>query len=121
MGGASTTSMGSMSEESEEQVQSEEDDLVQDLGHGPLSGEGDLTLQATRDQPTIANKMKWFFLRQAFKVTIKTAKVIVIVALVVFCYEAAMQGPENWENVSASTKEDLIALGNILLVKGKEV
>merc|ERR1719495_2079229 len=123
MGGASTTSMGSMSsEETEEQVQSEEDDLVQDLGHGPLSGEGDLTPQVTKDQPTIANKMKWFFLRQAFKVTIKTVKVIVIVALVVLCYEAVMQGSEaNWENVSASTKEDLIALGNILLVKGKEV
>ena len=73
------------------------------------------------------------------KVTIKTAKVIVIVALVVLCYEAAMQvkfdqaccpelvefsspqGSEaNWENVSASTKEDLIALGNILLAKGKD-
>merc|ERR1712013_110917 len=122
MGGASTTSMGSMSEETEEQVQSEEDDLVQDLGHGPLSGEVDSTPQAIRDQPTIANKMKWFFLRQAFKVTIKTAKVTVIVALVVLCYETAMQGSEaNWENVSASTKEDLIALGNILLVKGKEV
>jgi len=122
MGGASTTSMGSMSEETEEQVQSEEDDLVQDLGHGPLSGEGDLTLQVTRDQPTIANKMKWFFLRQAFKITIKTAKVIVFVALVVLCYEAAMQGSEaSWENVSASTKADLIALGNILLVKGKEM
>merc|ERR1711962_786572 len=122
MGGASTTSMGSMSEESEEQVQSEEDDLVQDLGHGPLSGDVDSTPQVTREQPTIANKMKWFFLRQAFKVTIKTAKAIVIVALVVLCYEAAMQGSEaNWENVSASTKEDLISLGNILLVKGKEV
>jgi len=122
MGGASTTSMGSMSEETEEQVQSEEDDLVQDLGHGPLSGEGDSTPQVTRDQPTIANKMKWFFLRQAFKVTIKTAKVILIVALVVLCYETAMQGSEaNWENVSGSTKEDLIALGNILLVKGKEM
>ena len=74
------------------------------------------------------------------KVTIKTAKVTVIVALVVLCYEAAMQvkfdwdlcpelvefsspqGSEaNWGNVTASTKEDLIALGNILLVKGKEV
>ena len=32
------------------------------------------------------------------------------------------QGSEaNWENVSASTKEDLIALGNILVTKGKEV
>merc|ERR1712013_839164 len=72
-----------MSEETEEQVQPEGDDLVQDLGHGPLSGEGDSTPQATRDQPTIANKMKWFFLRQAFKVTVKTAKVTVIVALVV--------------------------------------
>merc|ERR1712200_283069 len=122
MGGASTTSMGSMSEETEEQGQSEEDDLVQDLGHGPLSGEGDSMPQVTRDQPTITNKMKWFFLRQAFKVTIKTAKVTVIVALVVLCYEAAMQGSEaNWENVSASTKEDLISLGNILLVKGKEM
>ena len=65
---------------------------------------------------------------------------IVIVALVVLCYEAAMQvkfdwdlcpefvefsspqGSEaNWEKVSASTKEDLIALGNILMTKGKEV
>ena len=27
----------------------------------------------------------------------------------------------NWENVSSSTKEDLIALGNILMTKGKEV
>merc|ERR1719204_1245065 len=107
-----------MSEETEEQVQSEEDDLGQDLGHDPLSGEGDSTLQVTRDQPTIANKMKWFFLRQAFKI----AKVTVIVGLVVLCYEAAMQGSEaNWENVSASPKEDLIALGNILIVKGKEV
>merc|ERR1712228_672023 len=115
-------SMGSMSEETEEQVQPEEDDLVQDPGHGPLSGDGDSTPQVTRDQPTIANKMKWFFLRQAFKVTIKTAKVIVIVALVVLCYEAVMQSSEaNWENVTASTKEDLIALGNILIVKGKEV
>ena len=70
MGGASTTSIGSMSEETEEQVQSEEDDLVQDLGNGPLSGEGDSTPQAIRDQPTIANKMKWFFLRQAFKVSL---------------------------------------------------
>merc|ERR1712029_548168 len=122
MGGASTTSMGSMSEETEEQIQPEEDDLVQDLGHGPLSGEVDSTPQAIRDQPTIANKMKWFFLRQAFKVTVKLAKVIVIIALVVLCYEASMQGSEaNWENVSASTKEDLIALGNILIVKGKVV
>merc|ERR1719186_1662950 len=64
MGGASTTSMGSMSEETEEQVQPEEDDLVQDLGRGPLSGEDDLTPRVTRDQPAIANKMKWFFLRQ---------------------------------------------------------
>ena len=66
---------------------------------------------------------------------------IVIVALVVLCYEAAMQvkytfgclsrtfgtvsssqGSEaNWENVSASTKEDLTALGNILMTKGKDV
>ena len=66
---------------------------------------------------------------------------IVIVALVVLCYEAAMQvkytfgclsrtfgtfsssqGSEaNWENVSASTKEDLIALGNLLMTKSKEV
>ena len=79
--------------------------------------------------------------RVHLKVTIKTAKVIVIVALVVLCYEAAMQvkytfgclsrtfgtfsssqGSEaNWENVSASTKEDLIALGNLLMTKSKEV
>ena len=32
------------------------------------------------------------------------------------------QGSEaNWENVTASTKEDLIALVNILMTKGKEV
>merc|ERR1711872_295977 len=75
-----------------------------------LSGLIDSTPQAIRDQPTIANKMKWFFLRQAFKVTVKLAKVTVIIALVVLCYEASMQGSEaNWENVSASTKEDLIA------------
>merc|ERR1711962_987077 len=103
-------------------VQSEEADLVQDLGPGPLSGDGDSVPQATRGQPSIANKMKWFLLRQAFQVTIKTAKVIVIVALVVLCYEAAMQGSEaSWENVSATTKEDLIAIGNILITKVKEV
>merc|ERR1712147_583238 len=78
MGGASTTNLGRMSEETEEEVQSEEDDLIQDLGHGPLSEEGDMTQPATRDQPTIANKMKWFFLRQAFKVTIKTAKSLLL-------------------------------------------
>ena len=79
-------------------------------------------------------------MRVNLKVTVKLAKVVVIIALVVLCYEAAMQvmfdqtfcsalveysspqGSEaNWENVSASTKEDLIALGNILIVKGKEV
>jgi len=122
MGGASTTSMESMSGDAEEQVQSEEADLVQDLGPGPLSGDGYSAPQATSSQPSIANKMKRFLLRQAFEVTIKIAKVIVIVALVVLCYEAAMQGSEaNWENVSASTKEDLIALVNILMTKGKEV
>jgi len=122
MGGASTTSMESMSGDAEEQVQSEEADLVQDLGPGPLSGDGYSAPQATSSQPSIANKMKRFLLRQAFEVTIKIAKVIVIVALVVLCYEAAMQGSEaNWENVSASTKEDLIVLGNILMTKGKEV
>merc|ERR1719153_2133404 len=108
-----------MSGEAEEQVQSEEADLVQDLGPSPLSGHGDSVPQATSGQPSITNKMKWFLLRQALKVTIKTAKVIVIVALVVLCYQAAMQGSEaNWENVFASTKEDLIALGNILMTKG---
>jgi len=122
MGGASTTSIRSMSGDAEDQVQSEEADLVEDLGPGPLSGDGDSAPQATSSQPSIANKMKWFLLRQAFKVTIKTAKVTVIVALVVLCYEAAMQGSEaNWENVTASTKEDLIALVNILMTKGKEV
>jgi len=122
MGGASTTSIRSMSGDAEDQVQSEEADLVEDLGPGPLSGDGDSAPQATSSQPSIANKMKWFLLRQAFKVTIKTAKVTVIVALVVLCYEAAMQGSEaNWENVTASTKEDLIALVNILMSKGKEV
>jgi len=122
MGGASTTSIRSMIGDAEDQVQSEEADHVQDLGPGPLSGNGDSAPQATSSQPSIANKIKWFLLRQAFKVSIKTAKVIVIVALVVLCYEAAMQGSEaNWENVSASTKEDLIALGNILMTKGKEV
>jgi len=122
MGGASTTSMGSMSGDAEEEVQSEDADLVQDLGPSPLSGDGDSAPQATSGQPGIANKMKWFLLRQAFKVIIKTAKVILIVALVVLCYEVAMQGSEaNWENVSASTKEDLIVLGNILMTKGKEV
>ena len=79
--------------------------------------------------------------RVHLKVTIKTVKVIVIVALMVLCYETFIkvkytfgclfrlfgtlspaQGSEtNWENVSASTKEDLIALGNILISKGKEV
>merc|ERR1712055_113200 len=122
MGGASTTSMGSMSGDAEEQVQSEEADLVQDLGPGPLSGDEDSAPQVTSGQPNIADKMKWFLLRQALKVTIKTAEVIVIVALVVLCYEAAMQGSEaNWENVSASTKEDLIALGNILMTKSKRL
>jgi len=122
MGGATTTSMGSMGEDAEEQVQSEEADLVQDFGPGPLSGDGYSVPQAASSQPSIANKMKWFLLRQAFKVTTKTAKVIVIVALVFLCYEAAMQGSEaNWENVAASTKEGLIALGNILMTKGKEV
>ena len=68
MGGASTTSMGSMSGDAEEQVQSEEADLVQDLGPGSLSGDGDSAPQATSGQPSIVNKMKWFLLRQAFKV-----------------------------------------------------
>ena len=70
MGGASTTSMVSMSGDAEEQVQSEEADLVQDLGPGPLSGDGDSVPQAARGQPSIANKMKWFLLRQAFKVLV---------------------------------------------------
>ena len=66
MGGASTISMGSMIGDAEEQV--EEADLVEDLGPGPLSGDGDSAPQATSSQPSIANKMKWFLLRQAFKV-----------------------------------------------------
>ena len=68
MGGASTTSMGSMSDDAGEQVQSEEVDRVQDLGPGPLSGDDDSAPQATSGQPSIADKMKWFLLRQAFKV-----------------------------------------------------
>ena len=57
-----------MSGDAEDQVQSEEADLVEDLGPGPLSGDGDSAPQATSSQPSIANKMKWFLLRQAFKV-----------------------------------------------------
>ena len=74
------------------------------------------------------------------QVFIQSVKALMIVAIVVLCYEAFMQvgwsftwiemsmnenflqGSEaNWEKVTAAGKEDLVALGNIAMVKMKQL
>jgi len=78
-------------------------------------------LQAIGAQ-SIYNRLKWFLIRQTFKVIINCIKVLVVVSIAVICYEAFMQGSEgNWEKVMAAGKEDVLALANFALLKANQL
>jgi len=62
----------------------------------------------------IGNKLKWFFIRLVFKMFVKLLKVVFLLAVVVLCYEAAMQGTEaTRESVLLAAMEDLTSVGQL--------
>jgi len=110
-------------EEMDEEIESEVEDIVEVVEEEPSSSAApqDDELVAVAAQ-SICNKLKWFFIRKAFKVFFQCVKVLMVVSIAVICYEAIMQGSEaDLEKVMAAGKEDLLGLANFAMVKVKQL
>jgi len=110
-------------EEMDEEIESEVEDIVEVVEEEPSSSAApqDDELVAVAAQ-SICNKLKWFFIRKAFKVFFQCVKALMVVSIAVICYEAFVQGSEaDLEKVMAAGKEDLLGLANFAMVKVKEL
>jgi len=110
-------------EEMDEEIESEVEDIVEVVEEEPSSSAApqDDELVAVAAQ-SICNKLKWFFIRKAFKVFFQCVKALMVVSIAVICYEAFVQGSEaDLEKVMVAGKEDLIGLTNFAMVKVKQL
>jgi len=110
-------------EEMDEEIESEVEDIVEVVEEEPSSSAApqDDELVAVAAQ-SICNKLKWFFIRKAFKVFFQCVKALMVVSIAVICYEAFVQGSEaDLEKVMAAGKEDLLGLANFAMVKVKQL
>jgi len=121
-----TSSMESFEEEMEEE--SDVEDIFEVVEEEePSSTEAAPQVQGEDDLPAVAaqsigNKLKWFFIRNTFKVFFQCVKVLMVVSIAVICFEAFVQGSEaNLEKVIAAGKEDLLGLANFAMVKIKQL
>merc|ERR1719234_229415 len=112
----------------EEEFESEAEDIVEVVEEQePSSTEAQPQVQDDDDLPAVAvqsicNKLKWFFIRNTFKVFFQCVKVLMVVSIAVICFEAFMQGSEaDLEKVMAAGKEDIVGLANFAMVKVKQL
>jgi len=122
-----TTNMENFEEEMEAEIESEAEDIVavveeeepRSTEGPPVQNEDDLPAAAAQ---SICNKLKWFFIRNTFKVFFQCIKVLMVVSIAVICFEAFMQGSEaDLEKVIAAGKEDIVGLANFAMVKVKQL
>merc|ERR1719180_508549 len=111
----------------EEEIESEMEDIVEVVEEEEPSSTDVPPAQDEDDLPAVAaqsvcNKLKWFFIRNTFKVFFQCVKVLMVVAIAVICFEAFMQGSvADLEKVMAAGKEDLLGLANFTMVKVKQL
>jgi len=122
-----TNSMENFEEEMEE-IDSDVDDIVEVVEEAEPSSTDAPPVQDEDDLPAVAvpqsmcNKLKWFFIRNTFKVFFQCVKVLMAVSIAVICFEAFMQGSEaDLEKVMAAGKEDLLGLADFAIVKVKQL
>merc|ERR1712181_177157 len=122
-----TSSMENFEEEMEDDIGSEAEDIVEVVEEEPSSTDAP-PVQDEDDLPAVAvpqsmcNKLKWFFIRNTFKVFFQCVKVLMAVSIAVICFEAFMQGSEaDLEKVMAAGKEDLLGLADFAIVKVKQL
>merc|ERR1719234_326439 len=122
-----TSSMENFDEETEEEIESEMEDIVEVVEEEEPSSTEVPLAQDEDDLPAVAaqsicNKLKWFLIRNTFKVFFQCVKVLMVVSIAVICFEAFMQGSEaDLEKVMAAGKEDLLGLANFAMVKVKQL
>merc|ERR1719180_368276 len=111
----------------EEEMESEMEDIVEVVEEEEPSSTEAPPAQDEDDLPAVAgqsicNKLKWFFIRNTFKVFLQCIKVVMVVAIAIICFEAFMQGSDaDLEKVMAAGKEDLLGLANFVMVKMKQL
>jgi len=78
------------------------------------TGQEEETVAPQALQQPIGNKLKWFFIRLVFKMFARLLKLVALGAVVMLCYEAAMQGTEaTRETVLLAASEDLTSLAKL--------
>merc|ERR1719352_442402 len=107
----------------EEEIDSEVEDIVEVVEEEePSSTEMPPAQDDAVAAQSMCNKLKWFFIRNTFKVFFQCVKALVVVSIAIVCFEAFMQGSEaDLEKVMVAGKEDFLNLANFAMVKMKQL